>query len=83
MSFTLFLPSMLRSSFDYGRICPAYSARVKGAALAAVQRQSAGRAKRETMVQRQSAGRAERETIPLFFTPARVRTGWWKRTISF
>ena len=46
-----------------------FSARVKGVALAAVQRQS--------------AGRAERETIPLFFTPARVRTGWWKRTISF
>ena len=68
----LFLPSMLRSSFDYGRKrgteCK-FSARVKGVALAAVQRQSAGRAKRET--------------IPLFFTPARVRAGWWKRTISF
>ena len=32
---------MLRSSFDYGRICPAYSARVKGSALAVVQRRNA------------------------------------------
>ena len=39
-----------------------FSARVKGDALAAVQRQSAGRAKRET--------------ITPSFTLARVRAGW-------